>query len=242
MKQQGFRVELHTHTRFSHDSILPLWLLYRMLSIKKIACVAITDHNEIEGAFRFRNRYPQISVIVGEEIFSSDGEIIGLFLSERIEPGLSADETISRIRSQGGIVCIPHPADTKRNKTVLKTEVLIEQRERIDCIEQYNGRTLSAEDIERQQTIADMSKLPCVVGSDAHTFYELGRNYNIFRFPVITKEDFLSQLSTIDLHKEPCLPISHQSTKIARALKMLASGRGRELVKKICKLGVSCHA
>ncbi len=233
MKQQGFRVELHTHTRFSHDSLLPLWLLYRMLSVKGINCVAITDHNEIEGALRFRSRYPKIPAIVGEEIFSSDGEIIGLFLTERIEPGLSADETISRIHSQGGIVCVPHPADTKRNKTVLKTEVLMAQRERIHCIEQYNGRTLSSEDIERQRTIADMSKLPCVVGGDAHTFYELGRNYNIFRSSVITKEDFLSQLSTIELHKEPCLRISHYSTKIARALKMLAAGKVRELAKKI---------
>ena len=233
MKQQEFRVELHTHTRFSHDSLLPLWLLYAMLCLKKISCVAITDHNEIEGALRFRRRYPQFPVIVGEEIFSSDGEIIGLFLSERIEPGLSAEETISRIHSQGGIVCIPHPADTKRNKTVLKTEVLMEQRERIHCIEQYNGRTLSAEDIERQRIIADMSKLPCVVGSDAHTFYELGRNYNIFRFPVITKEDFLSQLPSIELHKEPCLRFSHYSTRIARALKMLAAGKVRELAKKL---------
>ncbi len=235
MQERGFRIELHTHTRFSHDSILPLWLLYWMLSIKGIDCVAITDHNEIEGALRFRRHYPQMSVVVGEEIFSSDGEIIGLFLSERIEPGLSADETISRIHSQGGIVCIPHPADTKRNKTVLKTEVLMEQRERIHCIEQYNGRTLSAGDVESQRTIANMSNLPSVVGGDAHTFYELGRNFNIFRFPVVTKDDFLMQLPTIELHKEPCLQISHQSTKIARALKLLAAGKIRELTKKLIK-------
>lgn len=235
MLRQGFRVELHTHTRFSHDSILPLWLLYRTLAIRGINCVAITDHNEIKGALRFRYRYPRMPVIVGEEIFTSDGEIIGLFLTERIEPGLSADETITRIHAQGGIVCVPHPADSKRNRTVLNTDVLMEQRDRIHCIEKYNGRTLSEMDVSKQQAIASMTGLPCVVGGDAHTFYELGRNFNIFHSPVHGKEGFLSQLSTIELHTKPCLSISHWSTRIARGIKLMATGNIRELLRKIIR-------
>ena len=235
MSNREFRVELHAHTRFSHDSILPLWLLYCMLSIRKIDCVAITDHNEIEGALRFLSRYPKIKVIVGEEIFSSDGEIIGLFLTERIERGLSAAETINRIREQGGIVYFPHTADSKRYKTVLKTDILMKQCDKIHCIERYNGRTLMNEDILKQEAIADMSGLPCVVGGDAHTFYEVGRNYNVFCKPVNGKDSFLSQLPSIKIHTEPCLAISHTSTKIARAVKLLASGKIKELLKKIIK-------
>ncbi|NCB92492.1 MAG: hypothetical protein EOM40_07950 [Clostridia bacterium] len=235
MMCRGFRVELHTHTRFSHDSILPLWLFYCACFIRRIDCVAITDHNEIKGALLFRSRYPKMNVIIGEEIFSSDGEIIGLFLTERIEPGLSAEETIEKIHAQGGIVCIPHPFDSKRYKTVLNSEILMEQCSRIDCIEKYNGRTLSSEDMERQQAIADRTGLPCVVGGDAHTFYELGRNYNIFKTPVRGKDDFLSQLSMIEYHTERCLSVSHWSTKIARAIKLLAAGNIQELVRKIIK-------
>ncbi len=235
MSQREFRVELHTHTRFSHDSILPLWLLYCVLSIRKIDCVAITDHNEIEGAIRFRKRYPKMKVIVGEEIFSSDGEIIGLFLTKRIEPGLTAEETIARIRQQDGVVYVPHTADSKRYKTVLNTEILMKQCDKIHCLERYNGRTLSDKDILRQQAIADTSGLPCVAGSDAHTFYELGRNYNIFDSPVIGKDSFLSQLPSIKIHTKPCLKISHGSTKIARGIKLLLSGKVLELLRKIIK-------
>lgn len=235
MAGSGFRVELHTHTRFSHDSILPLWLLRLMCSIRKIDCIAITDHNEIEGALHFKHRYPQMKVIIGEEIFSAEGEIVGLFLQERIEPGLSAAETIKRIHAQRGIVCVPHPFDTKRQKTVLRTQSLMENLNGIDCIEMYNGRTLSQEDIIKQREIATETGLPGVIGGDSHTFYELGRNYNVFKSAVYTREDFLTQLSHVERHTAPCLSVAHLSTKIARSIKLMMMGNFRELASKIMK-------
>lgn len=235
MPRREYRAELHVHTRFSHDSILPLWLLYLICRLRKIDCIAITDHNEVEGALRFKNRHPGMDVIVGEEIFSSSGEIIGLFLTERIEPGLSAQETIEHILAQGGVVCIPHPADAKRQKTVLSENVLSEQRSKIHCIEKYNGRTLSKEDVKKQQEIAEKTGLPTVVGSDAHTFYELGRNYNIFKDAVNKKEDFLSQLPNAEFHVAPCLSVAHFSTKLARGIKLVAAGKIRELIDKMIK-------
>lgn len=235
MLHHEYRVEMHVHTRFSHDSILPLWLLYAVCRLRKIDCIAITDHNEVEGALKFQQVFPKMSVIVGEEIFSAEGEIIGLYLSERIEPGLSASETIRRIYEQNGVVCIPHPADTKRDKTVLKSDALLVNLNRIHCIEKYNGRTLSHEDVEKQREIAKKTGLPSVIGSDAHTFYELGRNYNIFNVAVDKKEDFLSQLPNTEFHVAPCLSVAHFSTKLARGIKLVEAGKIHELIDKMIK-------
>ena len=122
------KLETHIHTRYSHDSILCFGLLYIKLRLKGIDCVAITEHNNIDGGIEFKKycdkRNSKISVIVGEEIMTDEGEVIGLFLSENIPSGLSADETIARIKNQKGLVYIPHPFDEKRNKTVLKTSVI----------------------------------------------------------------------------------------------------------------------
>lgn len=114
------KIELHCHTKYSDDSLL----LFHALYWKCVACgiryIAITEHNNLRGAEAFasfcRKRGNKVSVIKGEEIFTSQGEIIGLFLDSEIEPGLSPEETILRIREQNGIVYVPHPYDQKRKK------------------------------------------------------------------------------------------------------------------------------
>ena len=233
MVEHGYKVELHVHTRFSHDSILPLWLLYLLCRLRKIDCIAITDHNEIKGALLFQQRYPKIKVIVGEEIFSSEGEIIGLFLHERVESNMTARETIEKIFEQDGLVYIPHPVDTKRYKTVLQYRALISNLDKIHCIEKFNGRTVLKKDVNQQSKIASATKLPSCVGGDAHTFYEIGRNYNIFKNPVNTKQDFLAQLPQANYQTSDCLPIAHQSTKFARAIKLIRAGKIRKVMQKI---------
>ena len=162
MVEHGYKVELHVHTRFSHDSILPLWLLYLMCRLRKIDCIAITDHNEIKGALLFQQRYPKIKVIVGEEIFSSEGEIIGLFLHERVESNMTARETIEKIFEQDGLVYIPHPVDTKRYKTVLQYRALISNLDKIHCIEKFNGRTVLKKDVNQQSKIASLLNFQAV--------------------------------------------------------------------------------
>ena len=119
---------MHIHTKYSHDSLLCFIPLYIKLKICKIDCVAVTEHNNILGALKFKEFCKKnnlnISVIVGEEIMTESGEIIGLFLSRNIPKGLSAEDTIRQIREQDGIVYIPHPYDEKRNKTVLDESVI----------------------------------------------------------------------------------------------------------------------
>ena len=138
-----FKVEFHVHTKYSHDSMLPLWLLYLKCRLKKIDYIAITEHNNIIGALKFKKfckkRGSQVKVIVGEEIMTSGGEIIGLFLCKKIQAGMTPEDTISEIRKQKGVVYIPHPYDEKRHKTVLKEEYIKANILNIDCIECHNG-------------------------------------------------------------------------------------------------------
>ena len=111
-----YKSEFHVHTRYSKDSILSYWLLLLILKIKKINTVAITDHNEVAGALKYKDKFKKhgIELIVGEEIFTNKGEIIGLGLTTKIEPDLSPKETIKQIKEQNGIVYVPHPYDEKR--------------------------------------------------------------------------------------------------------------------------------
>lgn len=133
------RLETHCHTKFSKDSLLPFTLLYLKCKLCGISCIAITEHNNIIGATKFkeycRKRKSNLCVIVGEEIMTESGEVIGLYLKKEIPQGLSCKETIAQIREQKGIVYVPHPYDEKRNKTVLKEECIKRFAPVIDCME-----------------------------------------------------------------------------------------------------------
>lgn len=217
--------EFHVHTKYSHDSLLGKRSLAFMCRVKKIECVAITDHNEISGALEYRSWLARkgIQVIIGEEIFTDKGEIIGLFLTERIEPGLSPEETILRIREQNGIVYIPHPYDEKRFRTVLEPDSLRQCRAAIDCIEIHNGRNACSEFSYRQKEIATQNNLLPIVGGDSHTFIELGRNVCVTNEP-FNRENFLENLASANFRTKPCLRISHRITRLVRALKLLSKG------------------
>lgn len=229
------KAELHVHTRYSHDSILALRLLYLMCRLHNVKCIAITDHNQIEGAVRFKKAYPQIMVIIGEEISTLQGEVIGLFLKSRIPEGLSARETIERIHKQHGIVYIPHPCDTKRRKSVILRDSLYENRELIHFVESYNGRTRLQTDILQQKKISHQFNSPEVVGSDAHTFFEIGRNYILFPSQITDKDSFIKNISLAKMHTARCHFLAHLATKFARAVKLISRGQYKELLNKILK-------
>ena len=108
------RVDLHNHTHYSPDSILTPKQFVREARRRRLDVVAVTDHNTIRGALAVRE-LADFPVIIGEEVRSEDGEILGLFLSEEIPKGLSAGDTIARIKDQGGIVGVPHPFDSLRS-------------------------------------------------------------------------------------------------------------------------------
>ncbi len=141
-----------------------------------IGGVAITDHNTIAGALELQRIAP-FPVIIGEEIRTTDGEIMGLFLSEEIPRGLSPEETVTRIKSQGGLVCIPHPFDTLRRHSGIGTANMARLRNHIDIIEVFNARTLLRRDSERAVAFARSNGFLASAGSDAHMPAELGYAY-----------------------------------------------------------------
>jgi len=170
------KADLHVHTRYSKDSTSPTEKVVQRCIELGINCVAITDHDCIGGALEVKGIAP-FKVIVGEEVLTSSGEIIGLFLTEEIPPHLSAEKTVARIKSQGGLVCIPHPFDRFRPHSRLHRDALERIMPDVDLVEVFNSRTLLKRDIARAVELARSYGLPGTAGSDAHVTQEIGRAY-----------------------------------------------------------------
>ncbi len=169
------KADLHIHTCYSPDCNTPLErIIERCLKIG-INCVGITDHNTIAGALDMKRMAP-FKVIVGEEIDTTTGEVIGYFLSEEIPKGLTAEETAIRIKKQGGAVCIPHPFDSFR-MSALQRQSLEKLLPYIDIIEVFNSRILLRRYIAMAEHYAQAHGLLSSAGSDAHTPFEVGNAY-----------------------------------------------------------------
>ena len=193
------KVELHVHTKYSYDCSISYKDLIDKCIQKKIDVLAVTDHNQIEGALRLQRIAP-FKVIVGEEILSKEGEIIGLFLKKFIPSGLSMRQTIKEIKHQGGLVYLPHPFDTTTRKTAINENSLTLNIDDIDIIEVFNGRTIKPWDnLKAEKFAKKIGKIVCI-GSDAHTKYELGRNY-ICMDNFSSRSEFLENLSQAQFKK-----------------------------------------
>ena len=170
------RADLHVHTRYSEDSIsTPENIVQHCLKVG-INCVAITDHNEISGAFEVERIAP-FKVIIGEEILTNQGEVIGYFLRKKIPSRLSPEETVVRIKAQGGLVCVPHPYDRFRSGAKLRKNALEKIIPDTDLIEVFNSRAMLLRDSARALELAQKHGLPGTAGSDAHIAREIGSTY-----------------------------------------------------------------
>jgi len=170
------KADLHVHTCYSKDSTSSLEKIVQYCLDTGINCLAITDHDTISGALEM-NRIAPFKIIVGEEVLTTCGEIIGLFLTEEIPPHLPPEETVARIKAQGGLVCIPHPFDRFRPHSRLRRDALERIIPDVDLIEIYNSRTFLQRDSSRALQFAQSHGLPCTVGSDAHVIGEIGRSF-----------------------------------------------------------------
>ncbi len=168
-------VDLHMHTDHSYDCATPVEVLLATARAQGLGAIAVTDHNEISGALEARAKGPQagVRVIVGEEIKTAgQGEVIGLFLSERIPPGMSLDETIAAIRAQDGVVYVPHPFD--RMHSVPDYQHLLGVLDEVDAIEIFNPRVAIASFNDEAARFAAKYRLAAGAGSDAHVPQGLG--------------------------------------------------------------------
>jgi predicted metal-dependent phosphoesterase TrpH len=170
------KADLHVHTRYSEDSISsPENIVQRCLKVG-INCLAVTDHNTISGALEIKRIAP-FKVIVSEEILTTQGEIIGYFLTEEIPSRLSPEETVARIKAQGGLACVPHPCDRFRGGSKLRPRALERIMPELDLIEVFNSRTMLLRDSARTIELVKKYGLPCTAGSDAHVVREVGSAY-----------------------------------------------------------------
>ena len=189
------KIDLHTHSVGSPDGGITLEEYSRLLDDKVLDMIAVTDHDSIDQALAIQNKLgPRI--IIGEEITSLEGEIIGLFLNQKIEPGLSAIKTVQAIKSQGGLVYIPHPFETVRKG--ITQSVIDSISDEIDIVEVYNGRAVFQNKGPQALTWARLHNKIGAASSDAHGLKGIGTTYSSVE-SVPTKESFLEVLKTVRL-------------------------------------------
>lgn len=169
-------VDLHMHTDHSKDCATPVDVLLQTARDRGLGAIAITDHNEVSGALEARKiaeGMDDLEVIVGEEVKTAEqGEVIGLFLEEKIPKGMTMAETIAEIRRQGGLVYVPHPFD--RFHSVPDYEHLLEMVEEIDLLEVFNPRVAVTSFNEEAVRFARKYRIVPAAGSDSHVAQGLG--------------------------------------------------------------------
>jgi len=191
---RSYRIDLHTHTWDSSDSFADPEEVIAAACRRSVDRIAITDHNAIGTALKLRDRYPEL-VIAGEEIKTSEGEIIGLFLDKEIPAGLSPEVTIDRIREQGGLVTVPHPLDRLRGSR-LAAAALRRVAYLVDAVEVVNSRVTFPSDNRRARIFADQHDLAFTAGSDAHVPSEFGTAYVLLdEPPAHNPKELLAQLN-----------------------------------------------
>ena len=167
-----YKIDLHTHSIESPDGSIKIEDYEKFIHEKKMDYIAITDHNSISYALEVKKILGD-NIIVGEEIMTLDGEIIGLFLLENIQPQLTLDETIELIKKQNGLVYVPHPLETLRKG--IGFENLNRIKDNIDIVECYNGRSLAMFPSQKLINWTKVNKKAYASSSDAHGKINYGR-------------------------------------------------------------------
>jgi len=214
------RVDLHCHTCYSPDGLTRLDGLLRWMDRRSIDRVAITDHNTAAGALDFQARAPD-RIIAGEEILTDAGELLALFVHETVPPGLTPEESIARVRVQGGIVGASHPFDRARTDAV-GGEMLEALAPQLDFVEVLNARAVRRGDNLAALQAARRLGLPGSAGSDAHAAVEVGRAYvdmPAFDGPA----SFVQALAQGQVGGRESSPLIHLLSIYARLVKLLGA-------------------
>lgn len=170
------RVDLHSHTMWSGDSTTTPEEIEAAVVAVGIDVLCITDHNAVAGAQRLESEL-SCRVVVGEELRTTAGEIIGLFLRERVPMGMPPLDTARAIRDQGGVVYIPHPFDPMRRNISEAALVELTEAGLVDAIEVINSKTSLASLNQRAADFAERYALRSGAGSDAHVPLAIGGAY-----------------------------------------------------------------
>ena len=221
-RRRTINVDLHMHTDHSPDCATPPLALLEAAKAAGLGAIAITDHNEVSGAFAARDLAEEIGgikVIVAEEVKTAEqGEVIGLFLKERIDRGMTMAETIAEIRRQGGLVYVPHPFD--RLHSVPDYEHLLDMVSDIDILEVFNPRVTLTAFNEEAVRFATKYRMVPGAGSDSHVAQGLG-SVKIRLHDFDGPEEFLEAMRSADIVRK------HKNLIYVQALKFLQTSGGR---------------
>jgi predicted metal-dependent phosphoesterase TrpH len=247
-------VDLHMHTDHSPDCATPVEVLLATAREQGLGAIAVTDHNEVSGALEAREQaeglgphppsphppQPPLKVIVAEEIKTAEqGEVIGLFIEQKIPRGLTLAETVAEIKRQGGLVYVPHPFD--RMHSVPDYEHLLTILEDIDAIEVFNPRVAIGAFNEEAVRFAAKYRIVAGAGSDSHVAQGLGsvrirmRNFDgpqeflqsLRDADIVTRPSSLLYVQALKFLETRATPAPARRARKARRVKRATDGRRR---------------
>ncbi|HEY1855308.1 MAG TPA: glycosyltransferase [Solirubrobacterales bacterium] len=229
LRRPLIEVDLHMHTDHSDDCATPVEVLLETARDRGLGAIAVTDHNEISGALEAREiaaGMDDLQVIVGEEVKTGgQGEVIGLFLEEKIPKGLTMAATIAEIRRQGGLVYVPHPFD--RFHSVPDYEHLLDIVEDVDILEVFNPRVALTAFNEEAVRFAAKYRIVPAAGSDGHVAQALGSvrvRLHDFEGP----SEFLEAMRDADITRK------HKNLVYVQTLKLLqTTGRPKAPKRRV---------
>lgn len=212
------RLELHCHTYRSKDSLLLPQALIAAARRRNLDRVAITDHNTIRGAQEAAELAPDL-IILGEEILTTQGELLAFFVREEVPRGLPPRQAIDRLRSQGAVISVSHPFDYTRRGAWAEGD-LRAILPLVDAIEVFNSRCYSGEPNRRALEFARQADIPGTAGSDAHAAYEVGRGCLLLA-PFSDADGFRRALPTGEVQGRHSSAFVHLYSRYAVWRKML---------------------
>ena len=225
--------DFHIHTRFSRDSILTEEKFIAKAIERGLTHVVVTNHNNVEGAIAVRDKVAdlgltdKLTVILGEEVSTSDGEVVGVFLTKTIPRGLSANETADEIHRQGGLVSIPHPFDPFRGSHIKEGPLRnLAEVGKIDMVEVFNCRITLQRHNEEAAEFAARYGIPGIAASDSHSSFEVAMACNVM--PAFdTADELKAVLGQNEWHASRSSVLVHMTTRWAVWKNMFDAWRGK---------------
>jgi len=222
-------VDLHSHTSASFDSLASPRSVVRAAASRGLTHLAITDHDRIDGALEAREIAAReglsLTVLVGQEIRTRDGDLIGVFLDRPIPSGLDPFDAIEAVRAQGGLVGIPHPFDRLRGSLLGAGEVK-GLAPLVDWVESHNARIMIGNGNQRAAEFAAEHRLAGIAVSDAHSVLEIGVAYVALDGDPSTPAGLRTALPTAELVTGRATVFVRAVTPIAKLVQR-ARGNGR---------------
>ena len=227
-------LDLHCHTRASFDSLASPRAVVRAAAARGLTHLAVTDHDRIDGALEAaavaRTEAPDLTVLIGQEVKTTDGDLICVFLERSIPSGLSAAEAIAETRAQGGLVGIPHPFDRFRG-SLLVSDAMADIAPLVDWVEAHNARVMVGNGNEKAAAFAREHDLPGVAVSDAHSVMEVGVAYVALDGDPSTPAGLLAALPSAELVSGRATLFVRAVTPVAKLVQR-ARGNGRAAIAR----------